>query len=911
MANSLFLLLGALSFIATIQGQDQSGFISINCGLPENYSYVEKNTGINYISDANFIDSGVSKTVSPQDKATHQQYFTYLRSFPYGTRNCYRINNVTINTVYLIRTSFLYGNYDGLNKLPQFEVHFGTNLWDTLKFSDASVSIYRELVYSATRDYVDICLVNIGTGTPFISAIELRIIEKNNGPSSYSVARLKGLDLGSKNNSTCRYRDDIYDFLWEPYSVNGWRQLISTNIDPNPSQKKAYIDKNYVPPASVMRTAATPRNARDSLDFYFQFDYVAQIHVVRFYFAEVQKLSANEIRSFNISVNGNYWKGPIVPTYNQTVFYNFQSTYFERVSEYRFSLLPTEFSTLPPITNAIEIFLIKDFSQPQTQNDQVDAMRNIKIAYKVSKNWQGDPCAPVAYKWDGLNCSSVGTLKITALNLSSSGLTGQIVSYISKLTDLESLDLSNNSLNGEIPDFLADLPSLRVLNLHNNNLTGQVPNALIQRSSEGALLLRLGQNPNLLCESALCDQQTKDKSKKNNRVIYVLASISAILVLLLLVLATVNIIYIKKRKPKNYFKVHKEFSDQTGSQLESKRRRYSFNEVSNMTNNFERVLGRGGFGTVYYGIIDDIQVAVKMLSQSSVQGYQQFLAEVNILMRVHHRNLTSLIGYCNEETNIALIYEYMENGNLEEHLLEKNSRTRLFNWEERLTIAMDAAQGLEYLHNGCKPPIIHRDVKCTNILLNENFQAKMSDLGLSRSFPVDGGTHVTTVIAGTPGYLDPEYQVSNRLTEKSDVYSFGVVLLEIITGKPAILKAVEGKIHISEWVKSMLAKGDVKCIVDTRLQGDFESSSVWRAVEIAMASVSNKSSKRPYMTDIVTELKECLAMELARKHNSCETMTMSLATESESSSLASSIMMFFWCLNKERNKAKTILNPSG
>ncbi|XP_016173474.2 probable LRR receptor-like serine/threonine-protein kinase At1g05700 isoform X1 [Arachis ipaensis] len=897
MATSLFLLLGALSFIATIQGQDQSGFISIDCGLPENYSYVEKNTGISYISDANFIDSGVSKIVSPQDKATHQQYFTYLRSFPYGTRNCYRINNVTINTEYLIRTSFLYGNYDGLNKLPQFEVHVGTNLWDTLKFSDASVSIYRELSHSPTRDYVDICLVNIGTGTPFISAIELRILEKNNGPSSSSVARLKGLDLGSKNNSTCRYRDDIYDCLWEPYSVNGWRQLISTNIDPNPTQKKADIDNIYVPPASVMRTAATPRNARDSLDFYFHLDYVAHIYHVRFYFAEVQKLSANESRSFNISVNGNYWEGPIVPTYNQTVFYDFFSTYFERVSEYRFSLLPTEFSTLPPITNAIEIFLFKDFSQPQTQNDQVDAMRNIKIAYKVSKNWQGDPCAPVAYKWDGLNCSSVGTLKITALNLSSSGLTGQIVYYIAKLTDLESLDLSNNSLNGEIPDFLADLPSLKVLNLHNNNLTGQVPNALIQRSSEGVLSLRLGQNPNLLCESALCDQQTKDKSKKNNRVIYILASISAILVLLLLVLATVNIIYIKKRKPKDYFKVHKEFSDQTGSQLESKRRRYSFNEVSNMTNNFERVLGRGGFGTVYYGIIDDIQVAVKMLSQSSVQGYQQFLAEVNILMRVHHRNLTSLIGYCNEETNIALIYEYMENGNLEEHLLEKNSRTKLFNWEERLTIAMDAAQGLEYLHNGCKPPIIHRDVKCTNILLNENFQAKMSDLGLSRSIPVDGGTHVTTVIAGTPGYLDPEYQVSNRLTEKSDVYSFGVVLLEIITGKPAILKAVEGKIHISEWVKSMLAKGDVKCIVDTRLQGDFESSSVWRAVEIAMASVSNKSSKRPYMTDIVTELKECLAMELARKLNSCETMTMNLATESESSSLASSIMMFFCCLS--------------
>ncbi|MED6132431.1 hypothetical protein PIB30_018821 [Stylosanthes scabra] len=320
-----------------------------------------------------------------------------------------------------------------------------------------------------------------------------------------------------------------------------------------------------------------------------------------------------------------------------------------------------------------------------------DAMRNIKIAYRVSKNWQGDPCAPVAYTWDGLNCSSIGTLKITSLNLSSNGLTGQIVSYISMLTDLESLDLSNNSLSGEIPDFLAELSSLKILNLRNNHLTGQVPNALLQRSSDGVLSLSLEKNP---CESALCDQQTKDKSKKNNTVIYILASVSAILVLLLLVLAAVNIfIYIKKRKPRDYFKVLKQSSDQTESELESKRRRYSFKEVSNMTNNFERILGRGGFGTVYYGIIDDIQVAVKMLSQSSVQGYQQFLAEVNLLMRVHHRNLTCLIGYCNEEANIALIYEYMVNGNLEEHLLEKNSRAKLFSWEERLNIAMDAAQG--------------------------------------------------------------------------------------------------------------------------------------------------------------------------------------------------------------------------
>ncbi|QHO24309.1 receptor-like protein kinase At3g21340 [Arachis ipaensis] len=260
-----------------------------------------------------------------------------------------------------------------------------------------------------------------------------------------------------------------------------------------------------------------------------------------------------------------------------------------------------------------------------------------------------------------------------------------------------------------------------------------------------------------------------------------------------------------------------------------------------------------------------------MLSLSSVHGYQQFVAEVKLLMRVHHRSLTSLIGYCNEETNIGLIYEYMaNNGNLNEYLSGGNNKEKSLNWEDRLRITLDAAQGLEYLHNGCKPPIIHRDVKCTNILLDENFHAKLADFGLSKCFAVDGDTHVSTIVAGTPGYLDPEYTTSNRLTEKSDVYSFGVVLLRIITGQPVIIGREDMTHHISQWVNSMVAKGDITKIVDSRLQGDFDSNSAWRAVEIAMASVSAISMERPYMTDIVKELKECLAAELARKHNSCD-----------------------------------------
>ncbi|KAH7565373.1 hypothetical protein JRO89_XS09G0197700 [Xanthoceras sorbifolium] len=293
-------------------------------------------------------------------------------------------------------------------------------------------------------------------------------------------------------------------------------------------------------------------------------------------------------------------------------------------------------------------------------------------------------------------------------------------------------------------------------------------------------------------------------------------------------------------------------------------RKFSYSDVMRMTNNFQRIVGKGGFRTVYHGCIDDTHVAVKMLSPSSIQGYKQFQAEVELLMRVHHKTLTSLVGYCDEGTNMGLIYEFMANGNLETHLLDDADKTiaDILSWEKRLQIATEAALGLEYLHSGCKPPIVHRDVKSTNILLNEKFQAKLADFGLSRIFPTETGTHVLTSIVGTAGYLDPEYYASSRLTEKSDVYSFRVVLLELITSK-AVIEKSHKRTHISQWVSSTLANADIKKIVDPRLHGDFDINSVWKAVEIAMACVSPNPAKRPAMTHVVMELNECLAIEMA------------------------------------------------
>ncbi|KAK0598699.1 hypothetical protein LWI29_037132 [Acer saccharum] len=357
------------------------------------------------------------------------------------------------------------------------------------------------------------------------------------------------------------------------------------------------------------------------------------------------------------------------------------------------------------------------------------------------------------------------------------------------------------------------------------------------------------------------DWRTKDlylsasSTKKKNVVVPVLASIVAVSVLV----AASSILWILKTR-----KEGTTWNNENDGTLQLKNRRFLYSEVVRITDNFERIIGRGGFGTVYHGNLDDTQVAVKMLSPSSVQGYKQFQAEVELLMRVHHKNLTTLVGYCDDGTHMGLIYEFMANGNLESHLFNEESSTAdVLSWEGRLRIATETAEGLEYLHSGCKPPIIHRDMKPTNILLSEKFHAKIADFGLSRIFPVETGTHISTVIAGTPGYLDPEYYTSNRLTEKSDVYSFGVVLLQMIASKPAIEKSID-RTHIIQWVSFMLAKGDIKNVVDPKLQGDFSMNSVLKAIEVAMACVSQTSAKRPTMKQVVFDLNESLAIEMDR-----------------------------------------------
>ncbi|PON47852.1 Serine/threonine protein kinase [Parasponia andersonii] len=843
-----------------VPAHGQSGFISIDCGTPDGSSYTDGTTGISYVSDTNFTQTGVNRNVSPEYKfQTKIQQFWNVQSFPEGTRNCYILKPMQgKNKRYLIRARFMYGNYDNLGHVPVFDLYLGVDLWDTVNLEFAGTSIDKEVIHVPPSDYIYVCLVNTGYGTPFISALELRPLDNQIyvSQSGTALQLFKRYDFGTTSNQATRYKDDVSDRLWSPFDqdTDSWTALNKSLALENSLGKVP-----FELPLAVLSTAYSPSGASKSSNMGFNWKPPNSTPQYYFYmhFAELQDISNNQSRVFNIFINGDLLvqPGPVfldqVPLRMGTAYSSISDPVFTPDSEGKFQVWinRTENSTLPPLINAMEIYMVKQLSSQATNEKDVYAMLDIKSMYRITKNWQGDPCAPKAYLWDGVGCGydANNPYSIKSLDLSSSGLKGEIAPYIINLTMLQHLDLSNNNLSGKVPPFLGQLSFLKFLNLRGNSFTGPVPSALLQRSKNG---LSLSIDSYLYPSCSLPGSCQKKKSV----VPVVVGSVCGVVGL---ITAVALLIWCHRRRRQRI-----ESNNREKGSIVSKKQQFPYSEIQRITNNFESVLGEGGFGKVFHGYLNNNEVAVKMLSSSSLK----------LLLRVHHKNLTTLVGYCDEGTNIGLIYEYMAMGNLRSHLSGNNEN--VLTWEARLRIAIDTAQGLEYLHNGCKPPIIHRDVKSTNILLNEKFQAKLGDFGLSKIFPNEGGTHsmsifndtpgVSTTVAGTPGYLDPEYYVSNWLNEKSDVYSFGVVLLEIITGQPVLAKNRENK-HIIQWVNSMLVQGDVKKILDPRIKGDFDVNTVWKTVEISMACVAPSSSARPTMSRVAIELKDCLTTELSTR----------------------------------------------
>ncbi|CAI9098234.1 OLC1v1034845C1 [Oldenlandia corymbosa var. corymbosa] len=297
---------------------------------------------------------------------------------------------------------------------------------------------------------------------------------------------------------------------------------------------------------------------------------------------------------------------------------------------------------------------------------------------------------------------------------------------------------------------------------------------------------------------------------------------------------------------------------------------FTYSELKAATRNFrpDSVLGEGGFGSVFKGWIDEqslspskpgagIVVAVKRLNQEGWQGHKEWLAEINYLGQLRHPNLVKLIGYCLEDDHRLLVYECMPKGSMENHLFRKGSFYEPLSWSLRMKIALGAARGLAFLHSA-ETKVIYRDFKTSNILLDSNFNAKLSDFGLARDGPTGDKSHVSTRVMGTYGYAAPEYLSTGHLTAKSDVYSFGVVLLELLSGKKAIDKnRPTGEHNLVEWAKPYLSsKRRMFRILDARLEGQYAMGRALKVASLSVQCLCMEPKMRPSMDEVVTTLEQ-------------------------------------------------------
>ncbi|CAN1220855.1 LRR receptor-like serine/threonine-protein kinase RGI5 [Linum grandiflorum] len=402
---------------------------------------------------------------------------------------------------------------------------------------------------------------------------------------------------------------------------------------------------------------------------------------------------------------------------------------------------------------------------------------------------------------------------LTTFGAAATGLSGLIPSTFGNLVNLQTLALYDTEVSGSIPSQLGECFELRNLYLHMNKLTGSIPSELGKLQKLTSLLLW----GNALSGSI--------PSQLSNCSSLVVLDASA--------------------------------NDLSGS-IPVQKLNFTIENILECLKD-ENVIGKGCSGVVYKAEMPGGElIAVKKLWKTKKEDdivFDSFAAEIQILGHIRHRNIVKLLGYCSNKSVKLILYNYICNGNLQ-RLLQDN---RNLDWETRYKIAVGSAQGLAYLHHDCVPAILHRDVKCNNILLDSKYEAYLADFGLAKLMNSPNYHHAMSRVAGSYGYIAPEYGYTMNITEKSDVYSYGVVLLEILSGRSAVEPQIGDGLHIVEWVKKKMGSYEpASSILDVKLQGlsDQIVQEMLQTLGIAMFCVNSSPAERPTMKEVIALLME-------------------------------------------------------
>ncbi|RCV13584.1 hypothetical protein SEVIR_2G368100v4 [Setaria viridis] len=481
---------------------------------------------------------------------------------------------------------------------------------------------------------------------------------------------------------------------------------------------------------------------------------------------------------------------------------------------------------------------------------------------EMLESWNGDPCSPST--WEGFSCEPKdGVRVVVKLNFSSKNLQGQIPATIGNLTDLTEIDLQDNNFTGSIPVSFSALKHLRNLSVKCNPfLSNQLPDGF----STG-VDFRHGACAAEEYHSSPAEEYQSPPGVASQRVI-VIGGVAGGSLACTFALGFLFVCFNKRerRSPeKDCSSTTNPIFQECGihNTTNPAVQQLSLKSIQTATGNFKRLIGEGGFGAVYRGILPHGQeVAVKVRSSSSTQGTREFNNELRLLSAVWHENLVPLIGYCCEKDQQILVYPFMSNGSLQDRLYGEASKRKVLDWPTRLSVCIGAARGLVYLHNFAGRCIIHRDIKSSNILMDHSMCGKVADFGFSKYAPQEGDSNPSMEVRGTAGYLDPEYYSTQVLSTRSDVFSFGVVLLEIVTGRePLDVKRPRDEWSLVEWAKPYIREYKIEEMVDPGIKGQYCSEAMWRVLEVALVCTEPFSTFRPSMEDVLRELEDALIIE--------------------------------------------------